>query len=81
MDALEDLFCEDAPNAVDPARDVEALLTHLPPKQSTAIRLVKLQELTAKEAALRMGISEADVKISIHRGLRKLMALVAREED
>lgn len=79
IDDVDDLFSGDAPDAADPAHDVDALLEHLPDKQSTAIRLVKLEDLTAKEAACRMGISEADVKISIHRGLRKLMALVAEE--
>lgn len=80
VDDVGDLFSEDAPDAADPAHDVDALLKHLPVKQSTAIRLVKLQDLTAREAATRMGVSEADVKISIHRGLRKLMALVAKED-
>lgn len=79
VDAVAELFAEEMADAADPARDVEALLRRLPVKQSTAIRLVKLKDLTAREAAERMGISEADVKISIHRGLRKLMALVAQE--
>ena len=65
--------------ASDAKRDVNVLLEKLPEKQRTAIRLVKLEELTAKQAASHMGVSEADVKISIHRGLRTLMALVARE--
>jgi RNA polymerase sigma-70 factor (ECF subfamily) len=80
VDAVADLFSEEAADSADPGQDIERLLTHLPSKQSTAIRLVKLERLTAKEAASRMGVSEADVKISIHRGLQKLMALVAREE-
>lgn len=80
VDAVADLFSEETADSADPALDIERLLTQLPAKQSTAIRLVKLEQLTAKEAASRMGVSEADVKISIHRGLQKLMALVAREE-
>lgn len=80
VDDVDELFSDDAPDAADPAHDIEALLKHLPEKQSTAIRMVKLQELTAKEASRRMGVSEADVKISIHRGLRKLMGLVGRED-
>lgn len=79
VDDVGDLFSGDAADAADPARDIGALLQHLPVKQSTAIRLVKLEDCTAKEAAQRMGISEADVKISIHRGLRKLMDLVKEE--
>lgn len=79
VDDVADLFSAEAADAADPARDVDVLLKHLPVKQSTAIRLVKLEDCTAKEAAQRMGVSEADVKISIHRGLRKLMALVKEE--
>ncbi len=79
VDAVAELFSDEAPDAADPAHDVEALLKRLPAKQSTAIRLVKLEDLTAKQAARRMGVSEADVKISIHRGLKKLMTLVAEE--
>ncbi len=80
VDDVDDLFSADAPDAADPAHDIEALLKHLPEKQSTAIRIVKLEQLTAKEASQRMGVSEADVKISIHRGLKKLMGLVSRED-
>lgn len=79
VDDVADLFSEEAADAADPGRDIDALLKHLPVKQSTAIRLVKLEDCTAKEAAQRMGVSEADVKISIHRGLRKLMSLVKEE--
>lgn len=80
VDDIDDLFSSEVADAADPARDIVALLKHLPAKQSTAIRLVKLEELTSKEAAQRMGVSEADVKISLHRGLKKLMALTASED-
>jgi RNA polymerase sigma-70 factor (ECF subfamily) len=80
VDDVDDLFSEDAPDGADPAHDIAVLLKQLPVKQSTAIRLVKLEELTAKEAAQRMGVSEADVKISIHRGLKKLMALTGSKD-
>lgn len=79
VDAIDDLFSQDTPDASDPAHDIETLLGRLPPKQRMAIRLVKLDELSAKDAAERMGISEADVKISVHRGLKKLMAFVGKE--
>lgn len=80
IDAVADLFAAEVADAADPSRDVATLLAALPPKQSQAIRLVKLEELTAKDAAARMGVTEADVKISIHRGLKKLMALIAKDE-
>jgi RNA polymerase sigma-70 factor, ECF subfamily len=56
--------------------DVETLLSHLPEKQRESIRLVKLEELSVREAAQKAGISEADVKVSVHRGLKKLSRIV-----
>jgi RNA polymerase sigma-70 factor (ECF subfamily) len=56
--------------------DVDTLLGHLPEKQRDSIRLVKLEELSVREAAAKAGISESDVKVSIHRGLKKLTRIV-----
>lgn len=79
VDEVEDLFSTDEADASDPTRDVAALLEHLPTKQRTAIRLVKLEELSVREAAALTGMSESDIKISIHRGMKKLTALVAKD--
>lgn len=62
--------------ANEAAIDVEHLLADLQPRERLAIRQVKLEGLSVAEAALRSGISEAYVKVSIHRGLRRLMAKV-----
>jgi RNA polymerase sigma-70 factor (ECF subfamily) len=78
VDEVDNLFSNEEADASDPARDVAALLDQLPPKQRMAIQLVKLQELSVREAAARTGMSESDVKISIHRGMKKLSALVAK---
>jgi RNA polymerase sigma-70 factor (ECF subfamily) len=78
IDDVGDLFSEERADAAEPARDIAALLSHLPEKQSTAIRLVKLEQLSVREAAERTGLTESDVKISVHRGLKKLAALVAK---
>lgn len=78
VDEVDNLFSNEEADASDPARDVAALLDQLPPKQRRAIQLVKLQELSVREAAAQTGMSESDVKISIHRGMKKLSALVAK---
>jgi RNA polymerase sigma-70 factor (ECF subfamily) len=65
--------------ASDAKRDVATLLDRLPEKQRAAIRLVKLEEKTVKEAAALTGFSESDIKISIHRGLQALMRLLQKE--
>jgi RNA polymerase sigma-70 factor (ECF subfamily) len=56
--------------------DIETLLAHLPEKQRETIRLVKLEELSVREAADRAGISESDVKVSVHRGMKKLSKII-----
>jgi RNA polymerase sigma-70 factor (ECF subfamily) len=66
--------------ASDARRDVAVLLDKLPAKQRTAIRLVKLEEKSVREAAELTGLSESDIKISIHRGLKALMRLMAQEQ-
>jgi RNA polymerase sigma-70 factor (ECF subfamily) len=77
MAPIEDetaLFAND--NDAAASGDIETLLSHLPEKQRESIRLVKLEELSVREAAEKAGISESDVKVSVHRGLKKLSRIV-----
>jgi RNA polymerase sigma factor (sigma-70 family) len=55
---------------------VEELLSRLKPAQATVIRLVKLEGATIEGASRATGQSVALVKVNIHRGLKKLAALV-----
>lgn len=78
VDQIGELFSSERADSTDAARDVASLLHHLPSKQRIAIQLVKLEDLSVREAATRTGMSESDIKISIHRGIKKLSALVAK---
>lgn len=80
-DAEPELGADGDAEAGTAKRDVARLLDKLPPKQQTAIRLVKLEDRSVKEAATETGLSESDIKISIHRGLKTLMRVVAEERD
>lgn len=80
--SLDDLDMGDSDpeyEASDARRDVATLLEKLPQKQQAAIRLVKLEEKSVKEAAALTGFSESDIKISVHRGLKTLTRLLAEE--
>lgn len=66
--------------AGDPTRDIARLLATLPDKQRTAIELVKIKDMSISEACTATGWSASDIKISIHRGLKSLMALVGDAE-
>lgn len=52
--------------------DIDKLLGELSPKQARIIRQTRIEDLSIAEAAERGGISESDVKISVHRGLLAL---------
>lgn len=65
--------------AAEARLDMIALLGRLPEKQRTAITMVKLEERSVREAAASTGLSESDIKISIHRGLKTLMRLLGQE--
>jgi len=75
IEGLEDiLVAEGFEEAVSARMDIDALLDTLPPKQARAIRETKVDGLSVAEAADRHAMSDSDVKISVHRGLKSLAA-------
>ncbi len=62
----------------DTARDLDHLMAQLPPAQRAAITLVKIEGRSIEETAARTGLSPSNVKVSVHRGLKKLRALAQR---
>ncbi|WP_114521317.1 sigma-70 family RNA polymerase sigma factor [Altererythrobacter sp. ZODW24] len=58
---------------------IDRLMAHLSPPQVTAIQLVKIDGLTISEASGRCGQSESAIKVNIHRGVKKLSALIESE--
>lgn len=80
IDGLEIGEVDPQYEASDAKRDVSALLEKLPEKQRRAIQLVKLEEKSIREAADATGLTESDIKISIHRGLKTLMRLMGQEQ-
>jgi RNA polymerase sigma-70 factor (ECF subfamily) len=60
-------------------RDLQVLLQELPLAQQQAIVLTKLEGLSVAEAASRTGSSESAIKVQVHRGLKRLAALVRQD--
>jgi RNA polymerase sigma-70 factor (ECF subfamily) len=79
IDAAADITAQDDHVGAESAYDLHRLLSRLPEKMRRAIQCVKLDGLSVAEAAGRCGMSEAAVKVSVHRGLRALAASIARE--
>jgi RNA polymerase sigma-70 factor (ECF subfamily) len=69
---------EPAPSADPPVLEA---LERLPGKQRRVIELLKLQELSVREVAARVGMSESAVKVTAFRGyeaIRKMMGVRRR---
>jgi len=69
----EDFGASDS-EAAEARRDIAKLLETLPDRQRLPILHVKLEGLSVVEAAHRTGMSEAAVKVGVHRGLKALAA-------
>lgn len=72
----EVLVAEDFESGTIARLDIDQLLAALPPKQARAIRATRIDGLSVAEAAQASGIGQSDVKVSVHRGLKALAALV-----
>ena len=74
----------DIPGMVDPEPEIaarislERLFAELPDGQVRAIELVKIEGRSVAEAATISGQSESLVKVNVHRGLKKLAALIEK---
>jgi RNA polymerase sigma-70 factor (ECF subfamily) len=80
VEDVEDLFAEDDFEPASAAMDLERLMADLPQQQRDAIRQVKIEGLSVTEAAARSGLTPSNVKISIHRGMKRLWAHVQKGE-
>lgn len=71
---------------VDPATDdlelgerrdwLRRAVLDLPPKQRQALELVKMRDMSVAEAAEASGQSPGAIKVNVHRGLRRLQAVL-----
>ncbi len=60
-------------------RGLHEAIARLPPGQRQAVLLLRLGELSLKEAASRSGMSIAALKVASHRGLKALRAMLSKE--
>lgn len=71
-----EVLSEAEPAAAEARRDLRVLLQQLPDKQRLPIEMVKIEGLSVGETAQRTGLSESAVKVNVHRGLKRLAALI-----
>lgn len=79
IDDVDERLLASDPDDGGARRDLLTLLQELPQAQQQAIMLTKLEGLSVAEAAGQTGASESAIKVQVHRGLKRLAALVRRE--
>jgi len=79
IDAADMIMAHDDNVDAESSHDLKRLMQRLPEKMRCSIEAVKLEGRSVAEAANRCGLSESGVKVNIHRGLKALAALIARE--
>ena len=80
LEECAEMFVDDDSEQVAAASDVSQLLSGLSERQREAIRLTRIEGLSTEEAALRSGQSTSLIKVSVHRGLKRLMSLYGSKQ-
>lgn len=82
LDPDHETLAGDGANLMEEAADARVLrdaLARLPQGQRDAIRMLKLEEMSLKEAAVASGMTVAALKVAVHRGIKTLRKLLARK--
>lgn len=82
LDIEHETFAAPQANLAETASDGRVLrnaIEQLPSGQRDAIRMLKLQEMSLKEAAAASGVSVAALKVATHRGLKNLRKIFGRQ--
>jgi len=72
-------FLADVDVSTESAADLAAMLDTLPERTRVLIRQVKIEGQSVAEAAASAGMSEAAVKVAVHRGLKALFNRFGRK--
>jgi len=61
--------------------ELEGAIDHLPPRQRQAIWMLKLKEMSLKEAAAASGMSLTSLKVNTHRALKSLRKILVDRSE
>jgi RNA polymerase sigma-70 factor (ECF subfamily) len=79
IDDADDFLAEDSSAAAEARLDVGRLLDGIPDKRSDLVRRVKIDGQSIADVAAGTGLSEAAVKIGVHRGVKAMSRRVRGE--
>jgi RNA polymerase sigma-70 factor (ECF subfamily) len=63
------------------ARTLEQAIERLPQRQREAIRLLKLQQMSLKEASAASGMSITALKVATHRAMKRLRDIIMNRDE
>lgn len=75
LDDIEEFVGGDG-RSVDTRITVQAVMSRLPERLRAPIALMKFEGLSVTETASRTGLSEAAVKVNVHRGLKAMARIL-----
>lgn len=75
IEDADQVMAADDHEAAEASWDISAVLQRLPARTRALIEATKLEGVGMAEAAERAGMSEAAVKVAVHRGLKRLAEL------
>jgi RNA polymerase sigma-70 factor (ECF subfamily) len=61
--------------------ELQQAINHLPPMQQQALRLLKLKEMSLKEAATASGMSITSLKVNAHRAVKSLRKMLGDRSE
>lgn len=79
IEDADEVVAADGGQAMEDHSDLNMVLARLPDKFRLAIQYVKIEGQSVVEVARRCGVSESVVKMNVHRGLKRLKAMISRE--
>ena len=82
VDVLPETFSDDEPKEpIERMADSEELsraLATLPPRQRQVVEMLRLKEMSLKEASAASGMSIAALKVSMHRAMKAMRAILTK---
>ncbi len=72
IEDFEDVLEAEVGPDLTAARDVEVLVGRLDPRSATIVRAVALEELPHAEVSARLGMTDAALRVALHRAMKKL---------
>jgi RNA polymerase sigma-70 factor (ECF subfamily) len=81
LDDADGFFASENADAGIAKRDIERLLKKLPSSKRYLVQAVKLDGHSIAEVAAASGMSEATVKVTVHRAVKSLSDDVERDRD